>query len=213
MVAFQEFTRLRRVEDPVTHAMRNDIFRLECILNDSRRKILEVWPGAVGRRSSASVIGPVFLTQTGGTLGTGAAQCSFTYTLKDINGNTLALAAAMDGNGQRGTVGAMNAGPRGIAYKNTSGIWKLIWADETPVSTIVGVKVLTGSGATADTSSWVRTEGTGVSWSGPRVFHDTSGHVIYQFNRASTWDNCGDLYSIGVEVQTTIDTIVSGTCA
>lgn len=74
---------------------------------------------------------PVKLTQTGGSAGTSSAQCSFTYTVKDITeGQTLGVSIAMTGNGNRIVNAAMTAGTYGLAYWFLDGTLKLIWCDE-----------------------------------------------------------------------------------
>lgn len=74
---------------------------------------------------------PVRLTQTGGSAGTSAAQCSFTYTVKDFtNTNTLGTSIGMTGNGQRVANATMTAGTYGMAYFDASGTLILLWADE-----------------------------------------------------------------------------------
>lgn len=74
---------------------------------------------------------PVALTQTGGSAGTSGAQCSFTYTVKDIYSvETLGTAIGLTGNGARVANMAMTAATYGLAYRDRDGTIKLIWADE-----------------------------------------------------------------------------------
>jgi hypothetical protein len=73
----------------------------------------------------------VRLTQTGGSAGTSSAQCSFTYTVKDItNTNTLGTSIGLTGNGTRVVNAAMTAGTYGMAYWHTDGTIRLLLADE-----------------------------------------------------------------------------------
>lgn len=79
---------------------------------------------------------PVALTQTGGVSGTNqSANCTFTYTVKDVSGTkTLGTGIALTGkgNGWRGLQLELAAATYGFAYFHTDGTVKLIFADEYP---------------------------------------------------------------------------------
>jgi hypothetical protein len=74
---------------------------------------------------------PVKLTQTGGSAGTSSAQCSFTYTVKDLTGvQTLGTSIGITGNGNRIANMTMTAGTYGMAYYQLDGTLTLLFADE-----------------------------------------------------------------------------------
>jgi hypothetical protein len=118
--------------------MREKVHRLEALIRNSRGLnvgaglSVPLATGGVARIPvSKEGLIPVALTQTGGSAGTSSVQCSFTYTVKDINSiETLGTSIAMTGNGQRVVNAAMTAGTYGLAYRGGDGLIKLIWADE-----------------------------------------------------------------------------------
>lgn len=111
------------------------------ILDPDGIVVLEI-PYAGGHRYvlvSGSAVGMrrVYLTMDGGSAGTSLVQCSYTYTLKDKMGTTLATAVAMTGNGRRDEIGVMSPGTVGIAYQDGAD-WILIYADETEDTSVCG---------------------------------------------------------------------------
>lgn len=76
----------------------------------------------------------VRVTQTGGSAGTSAAQCSFTYSVyawsDTTSTTTIGTVVSMKGNGQRPETGKMIAGSYGLAFYETDGSIKLLWVDE-----------------------------------------------------------------------------------
>lgn len=71
---------------------------------------------------------PVTVTQTGGSAGDATTQCSFTYTVTSILGESL-LTSAMVG-WARPALGKMIAATKGTAYINASGVVVLWQVDE-----------------------------------------------------------------------------------
>lgn len=83
---------------------------------------------------------PVIVLQTGGSAGSASAACTFEYTVKDMDGNTLKKnaagdsATAMQPVWSRPAKGKMVAGDRGTAYYGQDGTLYLWQVDEQPDS-------------------------------------------------------------------------------
>jgi hypothetical protein len=77
---------------------------------------------------------PVLVTQTGGSAGDNSTACSYTYTVTDLNGNSLLTGASPSK--RRTSVGAYSApsaGSYGLAFTEVDGTVKLYDANEVPV--------------------------------------------------------------------------------
>ena len=73
---------------------------------------------------------PVLLTQTGGSAGSGTSGCTFTYTVKNMDGTTLATGVTPDM--QRAAIGLTVAAAIGWAFYDGSRVLRLWWCDEVP---------------------------------------------------------------------------------
>lgn len=73
---------------------------------------------------------PVTVSQTGGSAGTDAAKCSFTYTATDLDGNQ--LGTVMSPTWARPALGAMVAATKGVGYYDAAGAFVLYQVDEVP---------------------------------------------------------------------------------
>lgn len=105
----------------------------ENMLSDvARRQLMPIAPPSVRTSppGGGGVI-PVICSQTGGDAGEfPGSRCSFTYTISHIGGGEIATDVAIEGYGSRTLITRMDAGTRGLAFKNASDEWKLIWVDE-----------------------------------------------------------------------------------
>jgi len=92
----------------------------------------------VVRIGGLSGLGNVFaveLTQTGGSNGTATTQASWTYTVKDLDGNTLLTAANPIGaphKWRRPSLGAITAATFGYAHYSVANALTLGWINEVP---------------------------------------------------------------------------------
>ena len=98
-------------------------------LTGKNRVLLEIEGSTSEYVEVGGTLFPVTVSQTGGVAGNKTTQCTFTYTVTDLDGNQLgtAIAPAM----QRPALGAMTAATKGIAYMNEGAV-VLQWCDEVP---------------------------------------------------------------------------------